>query len=106
MDSPPGSTRPSRSSRSPRRRTGTGSAPAERRAAALAAIDSEAFASRDSVSPWKPLKALILTGYYTSEAGASQELRYELVPGRYDPDIPLAPTDRAWSSDWTAVEFG
>jgi hypothetical protein len=81
-------------------------APAGRKAAALAAIDAEAFASRDSQSPWAPVKALILTGYYTSEAGGSQELRYELVPGRYDPDIPLAATDRAWSSDWTAVEFG
>ena len=76
------------------------------KARALASVDAEAFASRDSGSPWTAVKALILTGYYTSEAGGSQELRYELVPGRYDPDIPLTPADRAWSSDWTAVEFG
>jgi len=71
----------------------------------LAALDKEAFSSREP-SPWKTIKALILVGYYTSEAGASQELRYELVPGRWDADIPLSPSDRAWSSDWTAVDFG
>jgi len=27
---------------------------------------------------------LTLTGYYTSEAGATQELRFEMVPDRYD----------------------
>jgi len=77
-----------------------------RRQAALEKIDAAAFASRDSDSPWTRIKGLLLTGYYTSQAGGSKELRYELVPGRSDPDIPLGPNDRAWSSDWTAVEFG
>jgi Gluconate 2-dehydrogenase subunit 3 len=71
----------------------------------LTAIDAVAF-KPGMPTPWTILKGLILTGYYTSEAGASQELRYELVPGRWDPDIPAKPGDRAWSSDWTAVEFG
>jgi hypothetical protein len=51
-------------------------------------------------------QGLILTGYYSSEAGASKELQYNLIPGRWDADIPLKPGDRAYSSDWTAVEFG
>lgn len=72
----------------------------------LAALDAAAFAQGAAWSPWVGLKGLILTGYYTSEVGGSRELRYELVPGRYDPDLPLAPVNRAWSSDWTAVEFG
>lgn len=71
----------------------------------LTAFDAEAFAP-GAASPWKTIKALILTGYYTSEVGGSQELRYKLVPGRWDPDIPLEPGARAWSSDWTAVDFG
>lgn len=90
------------------RRTGgdfTGATPAAR-AAAVGAVDADAFATRDSGSPWVKIKGLLLTGYYTSEAGGARELRYELVPGRFDPDLPLAPGDRAWSSDWTAVEFG
>lgn len=72
----------------------------------LAALDAAAYAPEVQEHPWRTLKTLILTGYYTSEVGGAQELRFELVPGRYDPDLPLAPGDRAWSSDWTAVDFG
>ncbi|MFM5954090.1 MAG: gluconate 2-dehydrogenase subunit 3 family protein [Novosphingobium sp.] len=79
--------------------------PAER-AAALTALDAEAYADGADGHPWRTVKALILTGYYTSEVGGSQELRFELVPGRYDPDLPVTPQTRAYSSDWTAVDFG
>jgi hypothetical protein len=72
----------------------------------LAAYDAEAFAPDQKDHPWKKIKALILTGYYTSQVGASRELQYELVPGRYDPDLPLPVNNRSWSSDWTAVDFG
>ena len=81
----------------------------EDRHATLAALDAEAFPPGPPPpvpSPWRAIKGLILTGYYTSQAGGSQELRYQLVPGRWEPDLPLSPGDRAWSSDWTAVEFG
>jgi hypothetical protein len=81
----------------------TSSAPAQ--LAKLTAIDAPAF-KPGAPTPWTILKGLILSGYYTSEAGASQELQYQLVPGRWDPDVPLKPGDRAWSSDWTAAEFG
>ena len=79
--------------------------PAER-SDILGKIDAAAMARGAPWSPWVAIKGLILTGYYTSQTGASSELRYELVPGRFDPDLPLRPGDRAWSSDWTAVEFG
>jgi hypothetical protein len=72
----------------------------------LAAYDADAFTGERKDHPWKKLKALILTGYYTSEIGGSRELRYELVPGRWDPNLPLAPDNRSSSSDWTAVDFG
>ncbi|MFV3127168.1 gluconate 2-dehydrogenase subunit 3 family protein [Niveispirillum sp. KHB5.9] len=73
---------------------------------ALADLDAQSFTKGNEKSPWRMLKGLILTGYYTSEIGASQELQYELVPGRWDPDVPVGPKERAWSSDWTAVDFG
>lgn len=72
----------------------------------LAALDQAAMGHGAAWSPWVAIKGLILTGYYTSEAGGARELRYELVPGRFDPDLPIEPGHRAWSSDWTAVEFG
>jgi glucoside 3-dehydrogenase (cytochrome c) hitch-hiker subunit len=85
--------------------------PEERRRALLADIDARAFArAADESLPerlrqWPVLKALIVVGYYTSEIGGSQELRYVLVPGRFDPDVSLKPGERAWSSDWTGVKF-
>lgn len=73
---------------------------------ALADLDAAAYAKGGEKSPWRILKGLIVTGYYTSEIGGSQELRFELVPGRFDPDVAVGPRERAWSSDWTAVDFG
>ena len=45
------------------------------------------------------LKRATLIGYYTSEIGATQELRYEGVPGRYDGnvDYPSETVNRTWS---------
>jgi len=79
---------------------------AAERSQTLAALDAEAYAEGVKDHPWRTVKALILMGYYTSEVGGSQELRFELVPGRYDPDLPVTPETRAFSSDWTAVDFG
>ncbi|MCH2154165.1 MAG: gluconate 2-dehydrogenase subunit 3 family protein [Phycisphaerales bacterium] len=72
----------------------------------LTALDAEAYAEGVREHPWRTVKALILIGYYTSESGGSQELQFNLVPGTYDPDVPVTPQTRAFSSDWTAVDFG
>ena len=69
-------------------------------------VDADAYAPDVREHPWRTLKGLILTGYYTTEVGGAQELQFELVPGRFDPDLPLKPGARAFSSDWTAVDFG
>jgi hypothetical protein len=34
-----------------------------------------------------------------------QELQYNLVPGRWDPDVPVKPGDRGSSSDWVGQTF-
>ena len=44
-------------------------------------------------------KGLILALYYMSEPGATQELRYEPVPGVWEPSIPVTPDTRAWAVD-------
>lgn len=80
--------------------------PPVRRHDALAALDAAAFKGDASAAPWRAIKGLILTGYYTSEVGGSKELNYELVPGRFDPKVPVTAETRAYSSDWTAVDFG
>ena len=88
------------------------SLPADRRYTVLEQVDAAAYAKRSKpaepgadVSSWPILKGLILMGYYSSETGASQELRYVFVPGRYDPDIPFTAGDRAFYNDWWGNAF-
>jgi hypothetical protein len=47
---------------------------------------------------FKSLKKLICFGYYTSEVGASQELRYLAVPGGYKGSIPYKSFEASWGS--------
>ena len=43
------------------------------------------------------IKELALVGYFTSEIGCTQALRYAETPGRFDPCVPYAPGERAWA---------
>ena len=44
-------------------------------------------------------KALVFALYYLSEAGATQELRYEHVPGAWEPSLPVTADTRGWAID-------
>lgn len=44
------------------------------------------------------LKDLTVLGYFTSEIGATQALRYVETPGKYDPCIDYKKGDRAWAT--------
>ena len=52
---------------------------------------------------YKKFKALILSLYYISEPGATQELRYEHVPGAWEPSIAVTADTRGYALD---VSFG
>ena len=43
------------------------------------------------------MKELTLVGYYTSEAGATEELTYEPVPGVWEGCVPYEDIGSAWS---------
>jgi hypothetical protein len=43
------------------------------------------------------LKELTVVGYYTSEIGATRELRYDPVPLHYDGSLPFQSVGRQWS---------
>jgi hypothetical protein len=47
---------------------------------------------------FRMLKELTLIGYFTSEVGATQALKYLPVPGRYDGDMPYKKGDKAWAT--------
>ncbi len=68
----------------------------EQLAAAEAAMAAPAPAGGRARTPFAALmKRLTVYGYYTSELGASVELRLDMVPNEYVPDAPFKPGDRA-----------
>lgn len=71
-------------------------APAAARTAWLTRQDATLLAAGDG--GYRDVKRLMLTGYYFSEPGATQELRYELVPGVWEPSVPITPDTRSWAA--------
>ena len=60
--------------------------------AANEAIENQKRGGRvldDKPSFFRTVKELTVTGYYTSEIGATQELQYLDIPGNYDGCVPL-----------------
>ena len=79
------------------------STPAQR-TALLTALDTEQKNYTKTKTPEQPnhyfrmIKELTLLGYFTSEVGATQALRYLPVPGKYVGDYPYKKGDRAWAT--------
>jgi hypothetical protein len=78
-------------------------APTQRRAL-LEELDREQHANRppDGDEERRPhyfrmIKELTLLGYFTSEIGCTQALRYVEVPGRFEPCVTYTAGERAWA---------
>jgi hypothetical protein len=72
----------------------------EEQRAVLAHIDQEAFAAspgRREAPYFRTLKELTVLGYYTSEIGATQELRHIAVPERFEGCVPFTQIGRTWA---------
>lgn len=65
-----------------------------RRLEAMRAFDLSAMQSN---RVYRRLKELVMMTFYLSEVGATQELRYELVPGVWEGSVPLEPGQPAWA---------
>lgn len=70
-------------------------APVAHKVELFAAWDAAQFESGNSA--YARMKELILTTYYLSEAGATQELRYELSPGVWDGWTAIDANTPAWA---------
>jgi hypothetical protein len=76
---------------------------ADQRTALLTDLDKEQKEYSKTKKPKDPnhyfrmIKELTLLGYFTSEVGCKQALRYVPVPGRFDGCIPYKKGDRAWA---------
>lgn len=70
----------------------------------LVALDAEAKEYQKNKKEGDPshyfsmIKQLTLWGYFSSEIGAKQALRYVEVPGRYEGCIPYKKGDKAWAT--------
>lgn len=58
-------------------------------------IDKQADAIADA---YRELKELVVFSYYTSEVGATKELHYQAVPGKYISCAPLEQIGKTWAT--------
>jgi hypothetical protein len=83
--------------------TGFLEAAAAERLVLLERIDREQHAWMDAraddapVHYFRMMKELALLGYFTSEVGYTQAMRYVETPGRFDPCTPHAPGKTIWA---------
>jgi hypothetical protein len=69
----------------------------------LSQVNKELKAYNDSKKEDDPahyfgmMKQLTLLGYFSSEIGATQALRYVAIPGKYEGCVPYKKGDRAWA---------
>jgi hypothetical protein len=75
----------------------------EQRTSLLTTLDKEAKEHQKSKQKddanhyFTMMKQLTLFGFFTSKPGATQVLRHEAVPGKYDGAYPYKKGDRAWA---------
>ena len=70
----------------------------------LQVLDREALGDDSPNSFFRELKKLVLFGYYTSEVGGTVELRFDPIPGDYEPCVPIEEPQRAWF--WLGYGYG
>ena len=69
----------------------------------LEGLDREQKAYMDTRAQGAPahyfrlMKELALFGYFTSEIGCTQAMRYRETPGRFDPCVPYTPGETSWA---------
>ena len=62
-------------------------------AAALSELDSDAFDGDNGLGGYRSLKGYITQSYFATEAGATEELKWVALPGRWDPSVHISTGD-------------
>lgn len=72
----------------------------DKQVALLTTYDQEAGFARGQGRQhfFAALEDMVTVGYFTSEAGATQALRYDPIPGAYHGCVPLTEIGRAWAT--------
>jgi Gluconate 2-dehydrogenase subunit 3 len=71
----------------------------------LAGFDRVAREQNNDVEPhfFTMMKQLTVLGYFTSEAGVTQAMRYDPVPGSYDGCVEYKSGDKAWFGPLSSI---
>ena len=69
----------------------------ERAAAPRSRAPAAAQSGDEPPHYFRMMKELALLGYFTSEIGYTQAMRYIESPARFDPCAPHAPGDKSWA---------
>ena len=64
----------------------------------LADYDSKVFSNTIEDKFYKDMKHTIVTAYYMSEPGATEELHYDPVPGDFRGCVPFSEIGKAWAT--------
>ncbi|MBC7890100.1 MAG: gluconate 2-dehydrogenase subunit 3 family protein, partial [Ferruginibacter sp.] len=77
---------------------------AEQKKQLLVQLDKEANASAKNETNsnehyFAMLKRLTISGYFTSEIGATQALNYEAIPGKFEGCIAFKKGDKPWATN-------
>lgn len=64
----------------------------------LSAYDAQVFGDAVDDKFYKDMKAGIVSAYYMSEPGATQELHYDPVPGDFKGCVPFSEIGKAWAT--------
>lgn len=83
--------------------TGFMQATPEQRTALLTQLDREQHDFQKTRKPGEPqhyfrmMKELALLGFFTSEIGYTQAMRYKETPGKYEPCLPYTKGETSWA---------
>lgn len=83
--------------------TGFMQATPEQRTALLTELDKEQHEYQKTKKPDQPqhyfrmMKELALLGFFTSEIGYTQAMRYKETPGKYEPCVPYTKGETSWA---------
>lgn len=53
--------------------------------------------SKENKGLFLQMRALTVTGYFTSEIGATKAMEYLPIPGRFEGTVPMKPGQKAWA---------
>ena len=70
----------------------------KQRESLLSKYDADVYSGKVKDQFYRDFKSTVVTAYYMSEPGATEELAYEAVPGEWKGCVPLADYPKTWAT--------